>query len=308
MSVTVFMDEGPFTYLTIVQQSSGMPVVTGVTAEDYLSFAKADITAGTKHGLINALGNAKRALHLMVDTLLQNYGLLMHNKRTPFPGKLQLMDNVGLIALNVFRRLNLERNVVEHEYSSPESERVQDFIDVCHLMLLAIERLGQDIPYRSVVGLREAGGHALLVLEPMLGQLEFHELVEPTIDITDAFGADIEYVHSIFRSGKREPNASAVGDVFRTVALGADNKDEWAPILEKLISIRNDMTSTRVTKVHGDVVTIWSSHSFPVDDVQKKRLAKFLGDIAPPELGASGSAHPEDAAASRPSSDDGDDS
>ena len=101
-----FHSEGQLIYHSVLTMSSGVPVVTEVGAGEYLSFARSDFSQGSTHGLINALGNAKRALHLMIDTLLQNYGMLRHNKVVNFPEKLELLDQAGLIAFNVFRRLN----------------------------------------------------------------------------------------------------------------------------------------------------------------------------------------------------------
>jgi hypothetical protein len=41
----------------------------------YLEFAIEDLAADTARGLINAFGNAKRAFHLAIDSLLNQYGL-----------------------------------------------------------------------------------------------------------------------------------------------------------------------------------------------------------------------------------------
>ncbi|MGK8501328.1 hypothetical protein [Nocardia asiatica] len=279
MGVTVFMDDGYFSYLSIVNQCSGMPVVTDVSAEDYLRFAKSDLDAGTKHGLINAMGNAKRSLHLMIDTILQNYGLLAYGRRRSFPGKLRLMDDVGLIALNVFRKLNVGRNIMEHEYQSPDPELVQDFVDVCNLLLLAIERLGQDLPYRSIVGLRETGEHMYLVVEPMLGRLDFRPLLAPTVNVTEVFGSEVEYVSTIFREGDRVPDAKAVGDVVRSIELRPSNEAQWIPIVRLLVEIGNDRSDYRVTRVDDGWATVWSSISFPVEGAHGKALAELIGEL-----------------------------
>jgi hypothetical protein len=282
MALTTFMSDGPFSYLSFVGQSTGLPVETDVTAEDYLAFAKSDYGQGTKHGLINAMSNAKRSLHLMVDTILQNYGLLAHNRRLSFPGKLELMDDVDLIALNVFRKLNVERNAMEHEYRSPDSGRVQDFIDVCNLLLLAIERLGQELPYFSIVGLRDTGEHMYLVLEPMLGRLDFFSLNEPTINSAEVFGDKCDYVSTIFRKGERLPDAQAVGEIERSINLQLKDKDQWTPMLRQLVGLSNKRSAERRTKIHDDFATVWTSISFPMEGAQRKALADLLGDAMPP--------------------------
>jgi hypothetical protein len=85
MAITVFYNDGVLTYFSPTRRASGIPVITQITPRQYLEYARADFPAGDERGLINAQGNIKRALHLMIDTVLQNYGLLAQNKRISFP-------------------------------------------------------------------------------------------------------------------------------------------------------------------------------------------------------------------------------
>ncbi|WP_141659296.1 hypothetical protein [Mycobacterium europaeum] len=264
-----------------MRQLSGIPAITDVSAEEYLAYAKTDFSLGTRHGLINAMGNAKRCLHVMIDTLLQNYGLLVNNSRLPFPQKLALLDDVGLIGLNVFRKLNVERNIVEHEYRSAEPQKVEDFIDVCDLLLLAIERLGQDLPYQSIVGLRETGEHVLMELEPMLGRLDFAPLIEPKVLSTEAFGIPISYVSTLMRQGNREPEARSVGEVQHSIDLRRQTSPEWAPMIREIVSIGKRQSESRVTKIHNNVMTVQSSYSVQVTEELAMELYDFFGDTMP---------------------------
>ena len=91
MTTTGFFTEGFFTYITPVRHASGLPVATVVSAEQYLQYARNDLTSADDRGLINGLGNEKRALHLLIDTILQNYGLLAQNRAANFPDKLSLV-------------------------------------------------------------------------------------------------------------------------------------------------------------------------------------------------------------------------
>ncbi|WP_157184643.1 hypothetical protein [Nocardia niigatensis] len=276
MAVTIFLESGPFTYISIMNQCSGVPVTSAVTAEEYLRFAKSDLEMGTTHGLINAMGNAKRSLHLMIDTVLQSYGLLAQGKRRSFPDKLRLMDDVGLIALNVFRKLNVERNVMEHEYMVPDLDRVQDFVDVCHLLLLATERLGQDLPYRSIVGLRSTGEHMLLELEPMAGTVNFRPLLTPTVMETEAFDRDIEYVARIWRDEGPTPNAESIGDVVQSIALRPKDEAEWIPIVRSLVAVGNDLSRSRSSAIKDGMMTIQTAFTFPVASADGLSLADLI--------------------------------
>ncbi|MFF1819728.1 hypothetical protein ACFVWG_20680 [Kribbella sp. NPDC058245] len=270
MASIVFFSEGPLTYFSPVSSSTGVPVITDVTADEYLSFAKSDIEPGTLHGAINGLGNAKRALHLMIDTVLQNYGMLVHNPAN-FPTKLKLLDQVGLIALNVFGKLNIERNVAEHEYSAPSVERVQEFIDVCHLLRLALERLGQDVPYQVVAGIRDTGEHVLLELEPLLGYLSFRPLIEPVVRTISQFGTEVEFVTTIYRV----PEAVGISESpSRTLELRSKNVDEWAGIINGLVEYQG--RTGRVTRVEHDLVTIWQSMTIPTGVFNQTRMAEMF--------------------------------
>jgi hypothetical protein len=109
------IDDGPFTYFGPVGWRRTSTPDSQISAEQYLDFARRDFAAGDEQGLINAMGHSKRAFHLMVDTLLDAYGLLVRNKRCHFVQKLELLDKCELISLRILRRLNGERNAMEHE-------------------------------------------------------------------------------------------------------------------------------------------------------------------------------------------------
>jgi hypothetical protein len=270
MAITAFSSDGPFSYTSIVRQSSGAPVITDISAEDYLTFAKGDLSAGTRQGAVNAMGNAKRSLHLMIDTLLQNFGLLAHNQRLSFPGKLALMDDVGLISLNVFRKLNVERNMMEHDYRSPDPERVQDFVDVCNLLLLAIERLGQDITYKLFVGVRDSGEHRYLVLEPTIGRLDFFALDSPLVSRTKVSGIDFEYVSTAARTDEGERVVQSIGELAESIELRSNNKADWIPMLKTLVELSNSQSRGRATTVHDGTafMTVSTTISMTEDELQ----------------------------------------
>src|SRR5689334_2546877 len=67
---------------------------------DYLEFAKEDLKAGSEvRNIINAIGNAKRALHLQVETICIGYGY--KEKRKDFPPKLIFLKDLGIVAPRV---------------------------------------------------------------------------------------------------------------------------------------------------------------------------------------------------------------
>jgi hypothetical protein len=103
---------------------------------EYLEFARQDLaTSGDARNTINAVGNAKRALHLQVETICSGYGYKAKSK--DFPPKLTFLRDIGIVAPKVIEKLNKIRNQIEHDYYCPTVDEANDFIDVVELFLYA---------------------------------------------------------------------------------------------------------------------------------------------------------------------------
>jgi hypothetical protein len=63
----------------------------GPDPAEYVEYAKADLVDGSMRGRINAVGNAKRAVHLSVDAVLKVLALDAMLTRAGFPTKLRLL-------------------------------------------------------------------------------------------------------------------------------------------------------------------------------------------------------------------------
>lgn len=119
----------------------------------YLDFAISDFEESTNDtsgkSLINSLGNAKRALHLQVETLANAFGFknAVCNKRYPnFHDYLDYCEQCGIVTPRILKKLNRVRNAVEHEYYIPTKGETEDFIDVVELFLFATERFIYQFP------------------------------------------------------------------------------------------------------------------------------------------------------------------
>ncbi|WP_073110353.1 hypothetical protein [Pollutimonas bauzanensis] len=112
-----------------------------LSAADYLSFAALDLVDGkTSRHLVNALSNAKKALHLRLEDLCLGFGAVdLKNLRT-FPALIKYIRECGLVAPRVLDRLNAQRNAVEHDYILPVEPDVETFVDVAHLFVAATDR------------------------------------------------------------------------------------------------------------------------------------------------------------------------
>tara|TARA_R110001583_G_scaffold18574_1_gene73774 strand:+ start:557 stop:1192 length:636 start_codon:yes stop_codon:yes gene_type:complete len=113
------------------------------TALDYFDFALKDFESGDGERFkINAFSNAKRALHLQVETLANAFGFkkAFNNKTPNFHDYLKYCNKCGVITPRILKKLNKIRNAVEHDYYSPTKDEVENIIDVVELFLAATER------------------------------------------------------------------------------------------------------------------------------------------------------------------------
>jgi hypothetical protein len=111
-----------------------------LSANDFLTFADADLgTQSDSRALVNALSNAKRALHCQVDSIFFALGLYRATRSQRFPQKLELLSRLGVVTRRALDRLNESRNVMEHEYVTPAENEVRLFCDVVAFFIEATD-------------------------------------------------------------------------------------------------------------------------------------------------------------------------
>lgn len=108
---------------------------------DYLKFADEDLAGGDcMRRRINALSNAKRALHLEIELLTNALGFAASKpKKSNFPCRLEFVANCGVAAPSIVKKVNGLRNLVEHEYVRPGREAVEDYVGVAQLFVAACD-------------------------------------------------------------------------------------------------------------------------------------------------------------------------
>lgn len=96
---------------------------------------------------VNALSNAKRAMHLQVETIAKAFGYT-HKKKghSNFHTYLEYCQKCGIVTPRILKKLNSVRNAVEHEYYIPTESETKDFIDVTELFLAATDRFINQFP------------------------------------------------------------------------------------------------------------------------------------------------------------------
>jgi hypothetical protein len=142
------------------------------------------------------------------------------------------------LPINILQNLNVERNLVEHEYITPEPKRVTEAVEVAQLLLLALERLLESTPLEMAIGWRNPNRHTLLRIEPARGELEFRTLRAP---------GKYRRFHgiNIFSGPLRTEGASrlAAGITvaqrpWKIIELTRAKMNEWSAILSEVVSLQ----------------------------------------------------------------------
>ena len=274
-------DNVPFTYTMPTWFVGALP--PPYTSVDdpgqYLNFALEDCRSGDDRGLVNAVSNLKRALHLRIDMLLYQFGLLEYYREKGFSAKLKLIEDVGLLPTVMFRNINRERTFVEHEYVVPDAERVDEALDVIRLLYLASEPVLASLMSEAVVGRSRSPTHAILRVEPMHGELRFFE-IEPMPDVrkTTTSGGEVEVISHYPRPmSKDEPEYTTADSPFEVVPLNNERKRYWLPIIKWIVklSANKEFRSGKLTSVGGsDDYLVTTTVSFHVSVAQERGLTE----------------------------------
>jgi hypothetical protein len=123
----------------------------------YVDFAKQDIGNSGHRGSVNAVSNAKRALHLQVDIICAALGFnkLPKREKKKFPQKIQFLNQSGVLAPRVILRLNQHRNLIEHEYHVPARKEAEDYVDIVELFLESTNTIITSFPVQTHFGWKQ---------------------------------------------------------------------------------------------------------------------------------------------------------
>ena len=129
-----------------------------ILAPDYVKFAQKDLEGSGKRSIVNALSNSKRALECQIDSLMLALELTSKSRKMNVPSKLKLLNDIGVIAPNILRKVNRHRNEMEHEYTYPDKDAVMDFVDVVYLFVEATKHHIDDRGCEWYVDISESKG------------------------------------------------------------------------------------------------------------------------------------------------------
>jgi hypothetical protein len=279
MSIYFLYDETeavPFRYLTPTRLLGPLPppYETSMTPNLYLEYAISDFQEKSDRGFVNAFTNTKRALHLTIDTLLNQYGLFKYYKKSNFPEKLKVLDSVGILPITIIQNLNVERNLIEHKYGVPSEKRVGEAIDVAKLLLLASEKLQHATPHEAIIGWKYPKLHLVMQLEPILGILNLFKI-----------RAKGKYRKingiSCFSGRLRDLRGNLVSDIqiakspWRVIKLNKSEISHWRPIISELVNVQRKRHA-QTTHIDKDSASFTIPVTIPLPSLHKMTWAKLL--------------------------------
>lgn len=234
MTLIHFLDskETGFNYATSSIEIATLPCPYRVSNPfHFYQFALEDGKMQDERSLVNAFSNMKKAIHIRIDMLLNQYGLFRYYKREKFPKKLMLIEKTSLLPTKMIKNLNAERNLLEHEYSIPTHKRVIEALDVMQLLYLASETVLEKTCVELITGNDKQ--HLVIRLEPQIGELHIFNLeVAPTSILNG-----VEVIKGSLRDMRRNIKeefkiASAPHEIIRLDHL---NMEKWLPIIKLFI-------------------------------------------------------------------------
>ena len=206
---------------TVVQLAKVNP--RGPEPIEYINFAKADLAAGGARGPINALGNAKRAVHLSIETFLRVYSLKKVSARRPFPQVVEILDTLGVFPTRLVRSLNQRRNLMEHEYEHPAATDVLAFLEVAELFVTLSYIYFRQAVVGVYLGRQKTNKCEQHLLDHASNSLKIFEVEAPAM-INTPNGA----IH--YNIGKDDPRTER-----ESIAIERGNQDDWISSIDLFV-------------------------------------------------------------------------
>ena len=115
----------------------GIPLPFEISPMTFLNYAAEDMKGSGERSMVNALSNIKRSIDSQMDYFLYSVGYLEKTKkeRWHFPDKIKLLNEIGILAPSILKKINTKRNALEHDYKHATREEVEDFFDVAQLFI-----------------------------------------------------------------------------------------------------------------------------------------------------------------------------
>ena len=188
---------------------------------EYLEYAKSDLATGDAHGAINALGNAKRAVHFALVSFLRILGLGKAYSKAKFPVQLEIIREINAFPTRMLESLNQQRNLVEHEYESIDLDAAANFVDIAEMFLLLAYPYLRETLIGAYVGLEGDDRCLAWSLLPWKCEVNVHEI------------ADYRLIDSpIGKLCYPRLGDKSTWTLTQTIIITKTNQEQWLPYLD----------------------------------------------------------------------------
>lgn len=209
--------ESGFGFYTRLNQNGPEPF-------EYLGYAKSDLNSKHAQGAINSLCNAKRAMHLIIDTLIEVWGLRKAYAKANFPTKLEIMKTLDAFPVRLLDNLNKKRNLVEHDYISIETDEAKDFIEVTEMFLMLAFPFLKHATISAFVGIEHDERCLEWAIDTYNCQIVVYEITCNTFIETPV--GQVYYDISIDKMDRK---------LVQIVNIAKSNQDSWLPQLDLFV-------------------------------------------------------------------------
>ena len=225
----------------------------GIDPFEYLDFARLDTSGGDVRGAINALGHAKRAIHLTIDCFLEILGLAEAFRKSNFPTKLNVIQELEAFPTLILDNLNKKRNFVEHDYRRIDIDEVVEFIDITEMFLRLCYPFLKHMVIGIHVGLKGDTRDIDWVLNPETSQIKIYENLN-----SQSFDSPIGIIYYNFSEDKNDRRHVEIIDI------GESNMQTWVPYLNTFIYCTKRAIipeSTPYDPEHYERLMVFQTHS-----------------------------------------------
>lgn len=196
----------------------------GVEPREYIQYAKADLISKDTRGAINAIGNAKRAVHLLIDSLLEVSGLAPNFSRKKFPRKLEIIERAEFFPTVLINNLNSERNIIEHEYKKISYEDAKKFVAIAEMLQLLCYPILKRFVNGIHIGIDSDERDLFLALDHTNGELDLLEC------------KNINYLQTgIGRIYYHFPSEKDNSQMIKKYKLESNNIEKWITYFNTLV-------------------------------------------------------------------------
>ena len=109
-----------------------------LTPCDFIRYAEQDLNDNDDRAIVNAISNAKRAIDCRTDMILKALNI---SSSLIKKSKFDVLQEFGIVASRIIKKIRKVKNLMEHEYILPKIEVAEDAVDIAMLFEASANRV-----------------------------------------------------------------------------------------------------------------------------------------------------------------------